>query len=233
MTLRVLVVSDVRIVQEGLGAVLGARGGVDVVSTADPAHAADQCARLQPQVVLFDAARRDSVGYLKDVVGAAPECKVVAFGVHETEEEILPLAAAGTAGYVRAGVACDDVVEVLERVMRDELPCSARTAASLYREIASLSRQDGDAEEPIEATPRVSQRELEVGQLIDRGLSNKQIARALGIEPATVKNHVHNLCEKLSVHHRGAAAARLRSALRGRTALTALREAVPALAKAR
>jgi two-component system, NarL family, nitrate/nitrite response regulator NarL len=224
MTLRVLVVSDVRMVQEGLSAVLGARDEIDVVSTVDLRHAGDQCARLQPQVVLFDAARRESVEYVKDVVTSAPECKVVAFGVHETDEEILPLAAAGTAGYVRAGVASDDVVSVLERVMRDELPCSARAAASFYREVAMLSRPGGERAERRAATPRVSRRELQVARLIDRGLSNKQIARALGIEPATVKNHVHNLCEKLRVHRRGAAAARLRFAWRGRGALTPLRE---------
>lgn len=231
MTLRVLVVSDVLIVREGLCAVLGARDEIDVVSTADPRHAGDQCARLQPQVVLFDAARRESVEYVRDVVTSAPECKVVAFGVHETDEEILPLAAAGTAGYVRAGVACDDVVSVLERVMRDELTCSPRAAASLYREVATLSRRGGERPGQGAPTRRVSRRELQVARLIDRGLTNKQIARALGIEPATVKNHVHNLCEKLRVHHRGAAAARLRPAWRGRGPFLAPR-AEPALAAA-
>jgi two-component system nitrate/nitrite response regulator NarL len=230
MTLRVLVVSDVRIVQEGLCAVLGAHAEIEVVSSVDPRQAVDQCARLQPQVVLFDAARRESVEYVRDVVRSAPGCKVVAFGVHETDEEILPLAAAGTAGYVRAGIASGDVVSVLERVMRDELPCSARAAASLYREVAMLSRRAGrSGQEGV--PPPVSRRELEVARLIDRGLTNKQIARALGIEPATVKNHVHNLCEKLRVHRRGAAAARLRAAWRGRGALSTPREAA-ALAKA-
>lgn len=224
MTLRVLVVSDVRIVQEGLSAVLGARDEIDVVSTVDPRHAGIQCARLQPQVVLFDAARRESVEYVRDVVTSAPGCKVVAFGVHETDEEILPLAAAGTAGYVRAGVASVDVVGVLERLMRDELPCSAHAAASLYREVATLSRRGGARSEQPAAAPRVSRRELEVARLIDRGLTNKQIARALGIEPATVKNHVHNLCEKLRVHRRGAAAARLRAAWRGRGLIAPPRE---------
>jgi two-component system, NarL family, nitrate/nitrite response regulator NarL len=213
MTLRVLVVSDVRMVQEGLRAVLGAREEIDVVSTADLKHAGEQCARLQPQVVLFDAARRESVEYVKDVVASAPDSKVVAFGVHETDEEILPLAAAGTAGYIRAGIASDDVVSVLERVMHDELPCSARAAASLYREVATLSRRGGDRAPQATATPGLSRRELQVARLIDRGLTNKQIARALGIEPATVKNHVHNLCEKLSVHRRGQAAARIRAML--------------------
>ena len=236
MTLRVLVVSDVRIVQEGLSAVLGARDEIDVVSTVEPRHAGIQCARLQPQVVLFDAARRESVEYVRDVVTSAPECKVVAFGVHETDEEILPLAAAGTAGYVRAGVSSDDVVSVLERLMHDELPCSARAAASLYREVATLSRRGGARTEQSAAaaasTPSVSRRELEVARLIDRGLTHKQIARALGIEPATVKNHVHNLCEKLRVHRRGAAAARLRGAWRGRGLLTQAPREEVALAKA-
>ncbi|HLY51465.1 MAG TPA: response regulator transcription factor [Steroidobacteraceae bacterium] len=224
MTLRVLVVSDVRIVQEGLRAVLGTREEIEVVSTVDLRQAGERCARLQPQVVLFDAARRESVEYVRDVVRSAPACKVVAFGVHETDEEILPLAAAGTAGYVRAGVPSDDLVGVIEGVMRDELPCSARAAASLYREVATLSRSGGNRAERTRATARVSRRELQVARLIDRGLSNKQIARALGIEPATVKNHVHNLCGKLSVHRRGAAAAQLRSAWRGRGVSAWLRE---------
>lgn len=230
MMLRVLVVSDVRMVQEGLRAVLGARADIDVVSTIDLRHAEEQCARLQPQVVLFDAARRESVDYVRDVIRSAPGCKVVAFGVHETEEEILTLAAAGTAGYVRAAVASEDVIGVLERVMRNELPCSERAAASLFREVATLSRNSGTQAAPAAGTPRVSRRELQVARLIDRGLTNKQIARALGIEPATVKNHVHNLCEKLRVHRRGAAAAQLRSAWRGRGTLAALlrEEAAPA-----
>lgn len=214
MTLRVLVVSDVRIVQEGLRAVLSRLGEIEVVSTVEPRYAGEQCARLQPEVVLFDAARCESVAYVKDVVRCAPACKVVAFGVHETDEEILPLAAAGTAGYLRAAVASGDVVSVLERVMHSELPCPERAATAPYREMARLPTGKRTGPARGSATSRVSRRELQVARLIDRGLTNKQIARALGIEPATVKNHVHNLCEKLRVHRRGAAAARLRSAWR-------------------
>ncbi len=115
MTLRVLVVSDVRIVQEGLHSVLVQRDEVDVVSTTDLRHAGDQSARLRPDVVLLDAARQDSLELVKDLVASAPDSRVVAFGVKETEEEILALAAAGTAGYVRDSAASCDVVRVLER----------------------------------------------------------------------------------------------------------------------
>ena len=211
MTLRVLVVSNVRIVQEGLYAVLKEQGGVDVVDTADLARAADRCARLHPDVVLCDAARPKSVEFIRELVASAPDSRVVAFGVQESDAEILALAAAGTSGYVRDSARSSDVVRVLERVMCDELPCSPRAAASLYRRVAVLSQGADNAVTLRAAAAPLSRRELEIAHLIDCGLTNKQIGRRLGIEAATVKNHVHNMCGKLKVHRRGEATARLRA----------------------
>jgi DNA-binding NarL/FixJ family response regulator len=229
-TLRVLIVSDVRVVQEGLRSVLAGREEIDVVSTVDTEHAREQSAQLHPDVILFDTARHDSVQLLKDLVASAPDSRVVAFGVKETDEEILALAAAGTAGYVCNSAESSDVVRVLEQVMCDELSCSPRAAASLYRRVAALSRGDTDPVINISVSGNVSghgndsgdgnghargvplsRRELQIARLIDCGLTNKQIGRELGIEAATVKNHVHNLCEKLDVHRRGEAAARIRA----------------------
>jgi DNA-binding NarL/FixJ family response regulator len=256
-TLRVLIVSDVRVVQEGLHSVLAGQEEVDVVSTVDTLHAREQNALLRPDVVLFDAARQDSVELLKDLVASAPNSRVVAFGVKETDEEILALAAAGTAGYVCNSAECSDVVKVLEQVMCDELTCSPRAAASLYRRVAALSRGDADPVGVGNGHGRcdgnadggngygygyghgnggaggnsndgshahvvpLSRRELQVAHLIDCGLTNKQIGRELGIEPATVKNHVHNMCEKLQVHRRGEAAARIRAISRAQLSASA------------
>jgi two-component system, NarL family, nitrate/nitrite response regulator NarL len=223
MTLRIVVVSDVRVVQEGVRSVLAQCDGVDVVSTVDMVHAREHSERLRPDVVLFDAERHDSVEFLRALVASSPRTRVVAFGVKETDEQILALAAAGTAGYVRDSAAGGDVVRVLECVMSDELPCSARAAASLYRQVAMLS-QELQPEFPAGchsgALP-LSRREVQIAHLIDCGLTNKQIARELGIETATVKNHVHNLCEKLHVHRRGEATARIRTLLRAGRRLSA------------
>jgi two-component system, NarL family, nitrate/nitrite response regulator NarL len=220
--LRVLIVSDVRVVQEGLRSILEERNEVDVVSTVDIAHAADQTAQLHPDVILFDAARPDSVESLKQLAASVSHNKIVAFGVRETDEEILALAAAGTAGYICNAAAASDVVKVLEQAMCDELHCSPRAAASLYRRVATLSQAGNEpvsvvgASNPV-STAALSRRELQIAQLIECGLTNKQIGRELGIEPATVKNHVHNLCEKLEVHRRGEAAARVRGIARDGT----------------
>jgi two-component system, NarL family, nitrate/nitrite response regulator NarL len=218
MALRVLVVSDVRLVQEGLSALLTRERGVDVVGVGDIATARALSERLRPDVVLFDAARQASVEHVRALVASAPNARVVAFGVSETGEEILALAAAGTAGYVTCGAESAHVVNVLERLMRDELVCSPRAAASLYRRVAALAQATGEPASSADGCNAsvLSRRELQIAHLIDRGLTNKEIARQLGIEATTVRNHVHNICEKLKVHRRGEAAARVRARLQWR-----------------
>lgn len=225
MILRVLVVSDVEVVRDGLQSALSQQEEVNVVGTVGLLHARDQSEQLNPDVVLLDAGRHSSVEFVKDLVTAAPRSKVVAFGVKETEEEILALAAAGTAGYIRESVKSGEIATVLQRVMRNELTCSPRAAASLFHRIGTLSQRDNgsqsnsgsvDIESSHVATPvPLSPRELQIAHLIDLGLTNKVIGRQLGIEATTVKNHVHNICAKLKVHRRGEATARIRAILSG------------------
>ena len=93
-----------------------------------------------------------------------------------------------------------------DSVARGEMLCSPRLAATLLRRVATLARGTRRLG-PVQLTPR----ELEIVELIDEGLSNKAIATRLSIELATVKNHVHNILEKLEVSSRAAAAARVRA----------------------
>jgi DNA-binding NarL/FixJ family response regulator len=208
--LRVLVVSDVRLFREGVSSVLAHQGGVVVIGTANIPHAQVRTDELRPDVVLFDATRHESIAHARSLAAWAPSTKIVAFGVAENHNEILALAAAGTAGYVRDDAEAKDLVGVLDGVMRDELVCSPQTAASLYHEVALLSH-DGGGED---LSDLLSRRESQIAHFIERGLSNKQIARQLGIEATTVKNHVHNIFDKLKVHRRADAAALIRIGLR-------------------
>jgi len=93
--------------------------------------------------------------------------------------------------------------------VRGEAVCSPRVAGALLRRIAALATDGRSDRVPAHLTKR----EREIMGLIDEGLSNKEIAKRLRIEVATVKNHVHNILEKLQVHRRGEAAARVRAAL--------------------
>jgi DNA-binding NarL/FixJ family response regulator len=98
------------------------------------------------------------------------------------------------------------LIATLASVVRDEMACSPRIAAALLRRVASLAVERS----PWPSGARLTARELEVLGLIDEGLSNKQIAGRLCIELATVKNHVHNILEKLQVGRRSEAALQVR-----------------------
>jgi two-component system nitrate/nitrite response regulator NarL len=130
------------------------------------------------------------------------QLRIVAMGVHEVESEVLACAAAGIDGYVRMDAGVDELVTVVESVMHNELICSPKVAASLYHSVASKGADGG---------PPLTTRELQVVELMGRGLSNKEISQNLRIETCTAKNHVQNILQKLGVHRRSQAAAKVKS----------------------
>jgi DNA-binding NarL/FixJ family response regulator len=140
------------------------------------------------------------------LVAAIPEVKVVAFAVPETESDIIACAEAGVAACVTREASFGELVATIERVGSGESLCSPQVAAVLLRRVATLA-----AARSVEPASALTGREREILDLIDEGLSNKQIAQRLCIELPTVKNHVHNLLEKLDVQSRYEAAALMRN----------------------
>ena len=204
-----MVVSDVRLYREGLAASLAQRHGLVIARTAnnlDDVARVDEC---DPDVIVLDMSGPGSLAAIRRVSASSVRARVIAFAVEETERDVLLCAEAGAAGFVPCDGTIDDLVNTIHSVARGELLCSPRIAATLFRALHSQGlRPDG---ERLSLT--LTAREREIAPLIDRGLSNKEIAAHLRIEVATVKNHVHNLLEKLQVASRGEAAARLRTGL--------------------
>jgi DNA-binding NarL/FixJ family response regulator len=208
--IKVAVVAEVRLYREGLAQILGRHANIKVVATAASTNGSlSPLSELVPDCVLIDMAMPDSVAAIRRVVAAVPAAKVVSLGVADDDRNVLASAEAGASGYVPREGSLEDLVAIIESAVRGEAVCSPRIAAALLRRVASLARDRSSNE--VEG--HLTSREREITRLIDQGLSNKEIAVRLCIEVATVKNHVHNILEKLQVHRRGEAAARLRGAL--------------------
>lgn len=206
-TINIMVVSDVRLYREGLAASLAQRHRLAIAGTAnniDDLSRVDEC---HPDVIVLDMSARGSLDAIRRVSASSSRARMIAFAVEETERDVLLCAEAGAAGFVPCDGTIDDLVNTIHSVARGELLCTPRIAAMLFRALHTQGpRHDGDR-----LALTLTAREREIAPLIDRGLSNKEIAAQLGIEVATVKNHVHNLLEKLQVASRGEAAARLRA----------------------
>jgi DNA-binding NarL/FixJ family response regulator len=155
--------------------------------------------------VLLDLTITDALATVRAV--ADTETRLIALGVREVEEDVVDAAEAGVSGYVGRDASLHELVDAVECTARGESPCPPQITALLIGRIAAAAR--GPAPD---LAARLTPRETEIVELIDEGLSNKQIAGRLCIEPTTVKNHVHNILEKLDVTRRGEAAAALRRA---------------------
>jgi DNA-binding NarL/FixJ family response regulator len=203
----VVVVAEVRLYREGLVNGLASRAGLTVLGAAgDRDGAVALVAAVQPDVVILDMARGDGLDLSHRVREAAPAARILALAIDESEGDILACAQAGVAGYVTCQGSMDDLVEAIGRCTRGEMLCSPRVTAMLFRRLGAIGAGLDEGPGAASLTPR----EVQIAGLIEAGRSNKEIALHLGIELATVKNHVHNILDKLGVTTRAEASARLR-----------------------
>lgn len=205
-SIRLLILAEVRLYREGMSNSLGSRDRFTVVGAAATLPEALALADTgNPDVIIVDMATRDSLSAVRTLREGMPDIPLVGFGVDEVEGEILACAEAGLAGYVPCDATLDDLVMRIESVCRGELMCTPKIAASLFRRLEARRLATTISPDALTLTAR----ERDVLILIDAGLSNKDIASRLNIEVSTVKNHVHNLLEKLNVTTRAQAAAQL------------------------
>jgi two-component system nitrate/nitrite response regulator NarL len=197
------VLSDVRVHREGIAALLASDERLRVTTLAPTADGL-RWATVPADVVLVDASLDDVAERMRHVTGdtAVP---IVALGVPDDEHTVVTFAELGVLGFVEREAAVGEVVSSLLSAARRQASFPPRVATTLLRRISSAAerRASGDAS-------ALTIRERQIVQLIARGLSNKEIATRLFIEVATVKNHVHNILEKLGVSRRLDAVARLR-----------------------
>lgn len=210
--IRALILDDSRVHYQGLTRVLEETGCFAIVGACTPApESLGRIRELAPDIVLLHLGVPDRLAAIRAIVQSAPKVRVVVLGASESEEEVISYAEAGAAGYVMREGSVEDLVAIAQSVARGEALCSPRVAAILLKQVAALASERRSRLLSV----RLTAREREIVDLIDRGLSNKEISQRLSVEVRTVKSHVHNILEKLHVHRRGEAAAWVREARSG------------------
>lgn len=197
--MKVLVVTEIRLYRDGVAEALRRLDDVELVVTAATGVAAVLTARrAECDVVLLDMAVSDSTQTVASLLTARSGLKVVALGVPEDGPEVVACAEAGICGYVSRDASLAELGDALRSAARGEAPVSGKVAAGLLRHIAFHARMAHTTVNGHQLTPR----EREVLQLVQSGMTNRQIARALDLQLSTVKNHVHNVLTKFGVTRR-------------------------------
>ena len=197
--IRVALVDDHPVVRTGLRALLAAQPDLSVVGeAADAAAALDLVRRTGPEVVLMDLnlgggpETPDGIAATADLRALATPPRVLVLTTYDTESDILAAMDAGAAGYLLKDAPPDELFRAVRATARGETVLAPSVAARLVRRASTPG-------------PVLTEREVELLQLLAEGLPNKELARRLFVSEATVKSHLVHIYAKLDVESRTAA----------------------------
>ncbi len=199
---RILLVDDYQLFRDGLRGLLASQPDLEVVGEAEDAHTGIELAKqLRPDVILMDLNMPDIDGVTatRQLTAELPEAKIVILTVDENVETLFEAIRAGARGYLIKSIRTTELYEQLRGLARDESPISREMAARILDEV-----RRGSALVAPEAT--LSDREIEILELVSARLSNKEIAAQLVLSEHTVKNHLRSILTKLRVKSRRQAA---------------------------
>lgn len=192
--IRVLVAEDHLIARVGITTILNAQADISVVAEASNGQQAiDLYRSMKPDVGLLDV-RMPVLGGVEAVAAIRsefPEARLICLSTYGGDEDVRRARHAGAASYLTKDVLHDDLLKAVRAVAAGETYLPEHLAAALQTQVPG---------------PILSARELEVLELIVKGLANKQIAYVLNIAEHTVKNHVKSILDKLDVEDRTQAA---------------------------
>ena len=175
------------------------RGEIEVVGTGTSSDVFERLAHANPQVLLLDLGVRGSLELPRRAAALLPALKIIAFAVEELEESVLACARAGICGYVARDGSVEDLVAAIASALKGELLCSPKIAGLLFTQVAKHSEAH---RRTVRLDAVLTSREQEIARLLACNLRNKEIARRLQLGPATIKNHVHSILQKLQVRDR-------------------------------
>ncbi len=211
--IRVLVVDDHTLFRRGLIALLAGDARFEIVAEAGDANEGHrQAAATQPDVILLDNHMPgvNGVDALAGFKALAPTARVLMLTVSEDERDLAAALRGGARGYLLKTMDSDMLAAAILRTMTGESVVSPEMTSKLVSAFQShhgagtgAGPGGGADADPIHS---LSPREREILELVARGDSNKEVARALGIAEATVKIHVQHILRKLKLSSRVQAA---------------------------
>jgi len=205
--IRILIVDDQALFRESLALLLDAQPDLQVVGEAANGEAAlDLVAALRPHIVLMDLRMPilDGVAATRRLRAEHPDVQVIALTTFDDDQDVFAALRAGAIGYLLKDVSGVTLFDAVRAAARGESLLPPAIATKVVAGITRMAEAPQAPPQPL-AHP-LSERELEIVQLLAQGATNREIAAALFLAEGTVKNHLTNILGKLGARDRAQAA---------------------------
>lgn len=196
--IKVLVVDDHPVVRRGIHSLLAEEEGIEVIGEAvNGKDTLEKLKTLTPDVILMDLVMPEMNGIeaIQHITATYPAARILVMTSFAADDKVFPSIKAGALGYILKDSDPEDLVRMIRQVERGELSIHPTIARKVIQEL------NRPAKEPLTPSP-LTEREVEILQLIAQGVENKQIARQLFLRDATVRTHVSNILSKLQLANR-------------------------------
>lgn len=202
--IKVLIIEDHELTRIGLSLIIEKSNKIELIGEANNAIAGiSKAKKINPDIVLMDIGLPDIDGIeaTKQIKNFNPDIKIIAFTSRNSENDVMEMFLAGADGYMMKGATSEQIIREIESVNEGVAWIDPAIAKVVLSKIQNAPRK-------IEAKNNydLTNREIEVLQLIVNGLSNEEIANKLFITVSTAKILVHHILDKLAVKDRTTAA---------------------------
>lgn len=194
---RVLLVDDHPIVRKGLRRLIENHAGLEVCAEAEGVRGARDAIRAhRPDIVVVDLSLKDGDGIelVKEVHAHHPGLPLLVLSMHDESVYAERLLAAGASGYIMKQAASELFIQALEEVLAGRTYTSDAVNARLLHKTAAAGVGNGS-----KATDALSNRELQILEMIGRGLSSRQVAESLNLSIKTIEAHRQRIKRKLKL----------------------------------
>ena len=202
--IRILLIEDNRLLREGIESILKKQTDIRVVSTiSNNEDILQMTGKLKPNILPLDLGlqNQNSLQIVKLIRKQFPETKIIVMGLVPVQSAVREFIQAGVSGFILKDANTIQFMKAIQKVNRGLKVLPPLLTGLLFSQIANnaISAADTSA---IGKSVHMTNREREVTELVAEGFTNKEIAQKLGLSTYTVKSHVHNILDKLSLSTR-------------------------------
>lgn len=200
--IRILIADDHAIVRRGLRTLITSQSDMELVGeAANGVEAVRQSRTLEPDVILMDMVmpRQDGASAIREIKKENPHARILVLTSFAEDDKIFPAIKSGALGYLLKDAETDQLLQAIRDVNSGKFSLDPNVALRVVRELTHTS------DLPPTADP-LTERELEVLQLVAQGLTNQEIAEQLVLGERTVGNHISSILSKLHLANRTQAA---------------------------
>jgi DNA-binding NarL/FixJ family response regulator len=206
--IRLLIAEDQPVVRAGLRAILETASDIQIVGeAADGQEAIERALELSPDVIISELRlpKSDGLAILRNLQARGLPAKLLLFTSSDNKDDFIEAMKLGCSGILLKDAAPTLIVKSIQKVHAGEIWLDSNTTAAVIRQFASpadTAMAHASASTKPRERAQLSQREREIIVLIAQGYKNKEIAEKMFITEQTVKNHLHNVFDKLGVSDR-------------------------------